>query len=325
MRRIPSLLLCLCLTSALAAPAAAARPGKAAPYSVKRSTVLKMVDCVRQDHHGNFFISRGRVGPDLALSAGDPVLLVHGTGVNRETNYAWNYWRALPRRGLAVCWLDLPNAALSDIQISAEYVAITLDEMFDSARRPIDVIGHSQGGLSPRWAIKYFSKGRFVVDDLIMLATPNHGTVAADTFVFSCFESCWQMKTSSDFIAALNSGDETPFRTDYTSIYTASDELVQPVGTQDLEGGTNILLQDVCPGRPVDHVSIVADHVAWELVLSALKRPGGARISDVSADACTKDRMPDAAYPELSDFDADYGDGHFSDREPKLKRYAREP
>jgi hypothetical protein len=46
---------------------------------------------------------------------------------------------------------------------------------------------------------------------------------------------------------ARDSADETPGGMSYTS--TRTDELVQPVGT-------NVVLQDLCPGR-------VTDHAAW--------------------------------------------------------------
>ncbi|MFP5299564.1 MAG: lipase family alpha/beta hydrolase, partial [Actinomycetota bacterium] len=238
-------------------------------------------------------------------------------------NFGWNLWRGLLSERSAVCTIDLPNAALTDIQIGAEWVALASQIIYEGTGEDVDIIGHSQGGLVPRWAIKYFSPGRFEVDDYIGLASPNHGTLVADSFVFGCFESCWQMKTTSMFLEALNSGDETPFATDYTSIYSASDELVQPIGTQDLDGGTNILLQDICPGRPVDHVGIAADNLTWRLILDALKNEGAADPSSLPDDICTTGQMPGTTYPDPAHFPPNWGDGHFTDREPELKPYAR--
>jgi hypothetical protein len=78
-------------------------------------------------------------------------------------------------------------------------------------------------------------------------------------------EAGWQMCTDSNFLAALNRGDETPGPIDYTSIYSKTDELVQPVGTHDVEGGTNILLQDLCPGHHVDtgRSRATTSHTGW--------------------------------------------------------------
>jgi triacylglycerol esterase/lipase EstA (alpha/beta hydrolase family) len=293
-----------------------------ASYSVERDTALEALACHLLAGDRDVVIAGTEDLAPLAAGRAEPVLLVHGTGVNRELNFGWNYWDGLAAEGFAVCWIDLPGAALVDIQVSAEYVAHALQAMHEETGEPVDVLGHSQGGLVPRWAIKYFAAGRFDVDDYVGLATPNHGTLTADSFLFGCFESCWQMKTRSDFIAALNAGDETAGDTDYTSIYSATDELVQPVGTQELEGATNVLLQDVCAGRAVDHVNIVADHVTYELVLSALSSPGGADPEALSPGACARGAMPGTGSPDPRYFPPDWGDGSFTGSEPPLQPYA---
>ena len=180
-----------------------------------------------------------------------PVLLVHGTGVTRDENWEWNYWQTLPEKGWEVCWVQLPNVSLRDIQVGAEYVARALSKMHRATGEPIDILGHSQGGLQPRWAIKWFSSARFVAD-YIALASPNHGTEVADTISQDegCIPACWQMRRVSDFIAALNRDNETPGPIHYTNIYSATDELVQPSGTQEMKGATNILIQDLAPLVP---------------------------------------------------------------------------
>ena len=295
------LLALVAVTASLPGQVSARNPRKGAPYSVPTKVLDAALDC------------RAAEG----TSAGQPVLLVHGTGVNRELNWEWNYWKALPAAGFDTCWVQIPRSELYDIQISAEYVARAVEVMQKRYRSEVDILGHSQGGLIPRWAIKWFASGA-LVDDYIGLASPNHGTVVAGTDS-PCFESCWQMRTSSNFIAALNAGDETPGGTDYTSIYTAFDELVQPVGTQDLDGGLNILLQDLCPGRPVDHLGIASDAVTYELVVHALRSAG----QDLPKVDCTKAIMDGASSPPPGAFPPDYDQGSFTSEEPPLKPYAR--
>lgn len=253
----------------------------------------------------------------------EPVLLVHGTGVTRQQNWKWNYWSALPQAGFEVCWVRLPEAALNDAQISAEYVARAVEVMYDIGREPVDVVGHSQGALVPRWSIKYFPSAVFI-DDFVGLASPNHGTVTADaaTGQGSCFQSCWQMRTIAKFIAALNDGDETPGPISHTSVYTLNDELVKPVETSRLDGATNILLQDVCPGRPTEHLLIAADAVAWELTIDALTHPGGADTTRISRGACLKAFLPEANLDFPRQGPA-YSRARSVDHEPPLKPYAR--
>lgn len=293
-----------------------------APYSVPKAKMKYALEC-----RSGKDVSRRGAGALTGKGRKQPVLLVHGTGTSREQNWGWNYWDTLWARGWEVCWIALPHSALRDIQVSSEYVAHAVKLMRRSSGEKIDVLGHSQGGLQPRWAIKWFASGRFVAD-YIALATPNHGTRIANeaSFERGCFPSCWQMQRGSMFIKALNRHVETPGPIHYTSIYTATDQLVQPVGTQALSGGaSNILIQDVCPGRSPDHAAIAGDFVTWLLVRDALLSPGPADPKVVKTHHCARTAMPGSEDPpegfgELIDFTRD---GELTDREPPLKRYAR--
>jgi triacylglycerol lipase len=327
MRRLLGVVACFVLLAS--APAGRASDGYSfpgdAPYSVPKEKMDEALECRRGDE-----LSPHGVGALDGSGRKHPVLLVHGTGITRGQSWQWNYWPLLNERGWEVCWVRLPKGALADIQVSSEYVARAVARMHRRTGERIDVIGHSQGGLQPRWAIKWFPAGRFVAD-YIGLASPNHGTQVADVSsnLTDCFEACWQMRTDSNFIEALNrGGHETPGPINYTNVYTQFDELVQPVGTQELDGGKNYLVQDICPGRPVDHLAILGDYVTFRLVLDALKNPGPAlreRAFDDQAAACTRDRMPGAGEEpdgllDLADFE---NDGSSSDAEPPLKPYAR--
>jgi hypothetical protein len=280
----------------------------------------------------DYSVSTAELDRELACKGGkeglrgegehDPVLLVHGTSVTREQNWGWNYWDALPERGFEVCWVQLPDLAFGDIQIASEYVARAVEVMHERAGEKIDVMGHSQGGLEPRWVIKWFRAGGFV-DDYIALATPNHGasTFDKDTAKGREIEAGWQMRTDSNFLAALNRGDETPGPVDYTSIYSNTDEPIRPVGTQDVEGGANILLQDLCPGRRVDHGGIAGDDVTYRLVIDALTHAGTVN-PDRAKLRCARDRFPGVGRPQFGPPPKGI-DPHFAEREPRLEPYAR--
>ncbi|MDQ4144421.1 MAG: lipase family protein [Actinomycetota bacterium] len=294
-------------------------PGDA-PYSVPKQKMTDALEC----HSGNR-LSRHGAGALNGRGRKHPVLLVHGTFVNRETNWKWNYWETLHEKGWEVCWVNLPNGSLGDIQVSSEYVAHALKLMHRASGEKIDVLGHSQGGLQPRWAIKWFAAGRFVAD-YIALATPNHGTSVSNDSASNgrCFESCWQMRRNSNFLGALNRTTETPGPIFYTSIYTQTDELVQPTGTQALKGASNILIQDVCPGRSPDHVLIAGDYVTWVLVRDALLSPGPADPEVVETADCSRLAMPGSETPPAEAYEmVEYDDDDSADREPPLKRYAR--
>jgi triacylglycerol lipase len=264
-----------------------------------------------------------RAGSPAGAGRAEPVLLVHGTAVTRAQNWGWSYWPALGAAGFDVCWVALPGAALGDIQVAAEYVARAVETMGTRSGEPVDVIGHSQGGVIARWAIKYFAAG-LLIDDYVGFATPNHGTLSAERAIDAhrCFAACWQMRPGSKLLGALNDGDETPGAISYTSIYTANDEFVDPVESSVLEGARNISIQDVCPGRPVEHLLMAGDAVTWELTVDALANRGPANPARISAFACLKLALPGATldWPQRG---ADTSNASFVDSEPRLKPYAR--
>lgn len=265
----------------------------------------------------------------------EPLLLVHGTFATPEENWGWNYAAALPAAGWDVCTVRLPERSNADIQISSEYVVHAVRQMAARSGEPVDVMGHSQGGLQPRWAVKWWPDVQAAVDDLVMLATPNHGTVPADlAYEFGCFPACYQMASQSNFIAALNRDGETPGDISYTSIYSLTDQLVQPAApepTAAIEGAANILVQDLCPGRPVEHVQFAYDAVVHSMVIDALTNSGPADPSRFDPLTCAEvwfDGVDPSVFPTLISDNAltdAFGGGESGGpgEEPPLKDYAQ--
>lgn len=226
----------------------------------------------------------------------EPVLLVHGTFTGGHEQWDWNYALRLRATGHDVCIITYPDRGFGDMQISAEYIARAVQRIAAESGRQVDMVGHSQGAYMPRWAIKYWPSVQAALDDFVLLAGPSHGTTVAPggaglpTGQPAAF---FQFAPTSAFATAINSGDETPGDIDYTSIYTLTDELVQPVNppTAALDRGldnprvSNILIQDLCPLRVVDHVTIgTTDVVAMNLTLDALDHDGPAQAARLNLD-----------------------------------------
>jgi len=224
------------------------------------------------------------------------VLLVHGTSVTADENWAWNYVRALPKAGFDVCTVLLPDRELGDIQITSEYVVYAIRTIAHAVDGKIDVVGLSQGALQPRWAIRWWPDIRNLVDDYVSMAGTNHGALFADAAcVTSCLPSLWQQVQRSKFLAALNASDETPGNVSYTSVYSLTDEVIQPsepTAAAAITGASNIAVQDVCPGRYVGHVQSMADAVYYGAVIDALKHAGPADASRIDRIACLQTFMP---------------------------------
>jgi triacylglycerol esterase/lipase EstA (alpha/beta hydrolase family) len=272
----------------------------------------------------------------LAHPDRNPVLLVHGTGLNADESWDWNYELALPPSGYYWCAVTLPDRALGDIQTSAEYVVYAIERIHALTHRRVTVITHSQGGMEGRWAMRWWTAARADTADLIDLASPNHGIYAADACAQSgnCWPAVWQMASGSHFLKALNSVSETPGATAYTQIYSQTDELVEPSSTAPLSGGSNtanIAIQSICPGRVVHHAGLLSDPVVWELVLDAMTHPGPANPGRIDRSACLQAAMPYTTAPGVLEGNAFlYGSAAiaFADHsgvtsEPPLQPYAR--
>jgi hypothetical protein len=289
MRRIAPILGALVLCTALAAPAQAAtgyaplsRPGPA--LSVPRATLAAALVCS---------------GP-FGRSPLEPVLLNPATGVTAAQNYAWNYERAFTAQGRPWCAVTMPHSTLIDIQTSGEYLVHAIRHEYAKAGRRIAVMGHSQGGMSMRWALRFWPDTRAMVDDVIGMAGSNHGTTVHDLCVVgltNCVPAVWQQHAGAAFIAALNSRAETFAGISYTEIYTHTDEVVRPNGSNGTTSSsalstghgriTNVATQDVCPHDRDEHLLVgTVDPVAYALATDALDHPGPAQPTRIDPAVC---------------------------------------
>jgi triacylglycerol esterase/lipase EstA (alpha/beta hydrolase family) len=276
--------------AAVMAPSAVAQShGGDPPFSVGAQTLAAALQCSSPDL---------RAHPDH-----EPVLLVHGTFTKGEEQFAWNWSLMLQQHGYDYCTITYPDRGMGDQQISAEYVAYAVMRMHQLSRRKVGMVGHSQGASMPRWAIKYWRSVRADLDDFVLIAGPNHGTTAAGSpnpvtgATGGMPPAFYQFSPSSNFVRHVNSGDETPGNIDYTTLYSYTDELVQPaspVPTAALDYGitnphvTNINVQDACPGRVVDHLSIgTTDEFVMAVALDAFEHPGPANPARVGTAACS--------------------------------------
>jgi hypothetical protein len=231
-----------------------------------------------------------------------PVLLIPGTGATADDNYSWNYEPAFKARGIPWCAVTFPASGNNDIQINGEYVVYAIRTMYGRAGRRIAIVGHSQGGMVPRWALRWWPDTRAMVDDVIGFAGTNHGTVMAQADCpGGCIPANAQQASDSMFIKALNSGQETFPGISYTEVYSHTDETVQPNlgsnGTSSLHGGggriTNVAVQDICPTDIVEHNGLgTYDSVAYALALDALDRDGPADTARIPSSVCAQPLMP---------------------------------
>jgi triacylglycerol esterase/lipase EstA (alpha/beta hydrolase family) len=220
-----------------------------------------------------------------------PVVLVHGTFADMSDS-----WQALSpllaNHGYCVFALNygahggseqLGVYGVGDISESARQLSAFVNRVLRSTgARRVDLVGHSQGGMMPRYYLKHL-RGASKVRNLIGLSPSNHGTTLDGIFTlgeyfpgagafFTDCPACEQQRAGSPFITELNTGGETVPGVRYTVIQTSYDEVVTPYSSAFLSGPdvTNVLLQDQCPLDFGDHLSMPYDHIADGDVLSAL-------------------------------------------------------
>lgn len=292
---LATVVIALLPAAAAAAYAPPSRPGPA--LSVSAAKLVAALTCIGALH-----------GASHA-----PVLLVPGTSLNPSTDYGYGWEPALRHLGWPYCTVALPGNAMGDIQVAGEYVVYAIRTMHAAYGGRIDIVGHSQGGMVPRWALRFWPDTRAMVDDLVGVSPSNHGTLDA---IPACAQSCasafWQQRSNAAFIAALNSAQETFPGISYTDIYTNSDEVVVPnfgpAASSSLSGGggaiVNVPIQSVCPADLTEHLGVgIYDNTAYALALDAMTHPGPADPARMAVATCLSPLMPGI---DPSTFAADY-------------------
>ncbi|GAB7038054.1 MULTISPECIES: esterase/lipase family protein [Catenuloplanes] len=289
------LLTMVCALVLAATPAGAAAPRHAPvdrpgpPLSVPVATLRAAVTCT----------------PDAYRARAEVILFVPATALD-PGQFAWNWFPALRRAGHPWCAVTLPDHALGDIQVTAEYVVHAIRHAHAVSGRRIAVVGHSQGALDARFALRFWPDTRAMVADHVSLGSPHHGSTGNDTSFPPGTPgpaALLQMRTTAALIEAVNAGRETFPEISYTTVASRYDQYVTPTSTVALRGRSvaNVVVQDVCPANTVEHVGLgTADPVGHALVMDAVRHDGPARPGRLPTDVCARDLMPGvdpATYP----------------------------
>jgi hypothetical protein len=268
--------------AALALPASASAADPA--LTVPQATLDAAIHCV---------------GPTLKGTKLTPIMLVTGTGATGDDVYgitksAWDAY------GHPVCFVNFPDQMTADIQISAQYLVNAIRYEYAQSRKKIAILGISQGGLLPRWALTWWPSLRSKVSDVVAAAGTQHGSsVIVDKYTSTscaphngCPPAAWQQAVGSNLLNALNAyPQEAPGPTSWTTVRSTSDEVVQPQSganpTSSLKGASNILIQSVCKGRTTSHIGALLDSVTFEALFDAVKYSGPAKVSRFPKKTCS--------------------------------------
>ncbi|MEJ7876938.1 MAG: alpha/beta fold hydrolase [Solirubrobacterales bacterium] len=228
-----------------------------------------------------------------------PVVLAHGLGANMSGN--WSY--VSPRLAAAgycvfaltyghdertMGWPYRPGGLQRMQKSSKELKAFVAEVLGATGARKVDLVGHSEGTVMPRWYMERRGGAKFV-NRFVALTPLWRGTELGGTaflrdigsilgldegaqdLVGDYCASCSQFLRGSDYLNELNSDGEKIPGVRHTNIVTRYDELVVPYTSGLMrDGGTNIVLQDVCPLNPSEHLAVAFDPAVMQLFLNAL-------------------------------------------------------
>ncbi|UCE13914.1 MAG: hypothetical protein JSV04_01750 [Candidatus Heimdallarchaeota archaeon] len=207
----------------------------------------------------------------------NPILFIHGWTL---TEYCWWYMKlqfeadGWPNTMLYAHTFDDTNNCSAQAMINnAHKLKQWIGEIInETGAEKIDLVGHSGGGVSSRYYIKFLG-GMDAVDDYVSLGTAHHGANLTTTWTPDVVpEEC--ATSLNNLFQLMNEGDETPggilddtvgIRQDpvfsnityngthipgsvnYTSIYSRDDEVCPPISCS-LEGAHNIELSGLSHG-----------------------------------------------------------------------------
>lgn len=222
-----------------------------------------------------------------------PVVLVHGTLANMNDN-----WQAaspiLANHGYCVFAFNYggssPSSVLQgtgDIAASAQQLAAFVNQVLAATgAAKVDLVGHSQGGMMPRYYLDFLG-GAARVATFVALAPSNYGTtldgltqlgqqlsiiMPINGALSTVCTACVQQEEGSAFLKTLNATPTVP-GVNYTVIESWDDEVVTPYTNAFLPAApnvTNITVNRQCVLDSSDHLEIVADPVAMADMLNAL-------------------------------------------------------
>jgi pimeloyl-ACP methyl ester carboxylesterase len=220
-----------------------------------------------------------------------PVILLHGTFGDMSDTwqalapllfnegfclYAFNYGSYLGSGTKGIYGVGDIAASAAELSTYVNYVLKT------TGASQVDIVGHSQGGMMPRYYLKNLG-GAAYVHTLVALAPSNYGTSHAGIVNLAAelhlpppppglCPACDEQETGSPFLTALNNPVDTVPGVSYTVIQSEFDNVLLPYTSAFLTGPgvTNILLQNQCALDHGDHMSMPYDHIADNDVFNAL-------------------------------------------------------
>ncbi|KAG0209868.1 hypothetical protein BGX33_005288 [Mortierella sp. NVP41] len=158
---------------------------------------------------------------------------------------------------------------LNDLMVSAQELSAFVDKVLaHTGASKVDLVGHSEGSFLPRVYLKYFVRnhaggGCYGVGGLNLFG-PVKGALNP------VCKACFQLTVGAPFIDQVAEGGDTFPDIKYHMLVSKFDQLVTPYTNGFLRtlgpNVRNVVLQDLCPLDPSEHLVQVNDPLAFNAI-----------------------------------------------------------
>ncbi|KAE8203200.1 hypothetical protein A4X06_0g2045 [Tilletia controversa] len=213
----------------------------------------------------------------------NPLLLVPGTGTTGAETWDSSLAKLAPSIGFDPCYISPKPYLFNGTTKSVEYFVNAVRRLHAESGKAVPVAGWSQGNLIVQVGLTFFPQVRATVANFVSLAgdfrgTTNTGLLIAISPNKQVPASSWQQFANSQLLTALANAGGLKAIVPTTSIYSSSDEFVQPENnstsaTSYLAGATNVLAQDYCPGIFIFHGGQLYSNFSMSVAKGTLTSP----------------------------------------------------
>lgn len=230
-------------------------------------------------------------GPE-PLAEPRTVLLI--TGVTIKAQWFDPIAARLTRDGFIPVVYEPPALLSGDLFEASEALAEVVERVKrDSGQDKIDILAECTGGLIARHYIQSLG-GAEHVSRMVTFVSPQNGVDKAPwAYAIAGWPALRDLSPGSAFLRAVNDAP-LPADVPFTSIYTCSDEYIQPWQTSIIPGATNIGLCDEFVG----HFQTLYDPAIYLLMHEALTRPTPAELAAEPDPSEPTEPDPDPSEPE---------------------------
>jgi MYXO-CTERM domain-containing protein len=195
------------------------------------------------------------------------VLLI--TGVTIPAEWFDPIKARLERDGFIPVVYEPPDLLSGDLFENSEKLADVVDDVrADTGYDKIDILAECTGGLIARHYIQSLGGDQYV-SRMVTFISPQHGVDKAPLAAsVAGWPALYDLSPGSEFLEAVN-GAPLPSNVPFTSIYTCTDEYIQPYETSIIPGATNIGLCEEFVG----HFQFFYDPEIYLIMHDALTEP----------------------------------------------------